>query len=387
MKYSSVAEAIPDSKIRSMMGRAAAIPDVISFAVGEPDFAAPQAAIDATKAALDRHETKYAPGAGVTELRQVYADYIAKMTGAPYTEENIVVTAGGMASLFLGLMCTVDTGDEVLVSAPYFCNYQQMISMCHGITVPVDVYEKDDFILTPEAVEQALTPRTKVLMLNSPCNPTGGVISQSALEALAKLAVEHDLFVISDEVYRHILFDDAEYHSIASLPGMAERTLIVDSCSKTFSMTGFRVGFGAGPKHLAGLMTKLTEGVYSNAVTFSQYGAIAAFQQSLFHCQEMCQEFQRRRDYIVSRLNAMPGIHCILPKGAFYVFANISGTGLTAQVFSDRLLEEAHVAVVPGDNFGSMDGSRYIRLSYATSMDLIQAGMDRMEQFCRSLSH
>lgn len=387
MKYSSVAESIPDSKIRSMMVRAAEIPDVISFAVGEPDFAPPQAAIDATKDALDRHETKYSPGSGVTELREVYAAYLSKMTGIPYTAENITVTAGGMAALFLGLMCTVDTGDEVLVSAPYFCNYQQMISMCHGITVPVDVYEKDDFILTPEAVENALTPKTKVLILNSPCNPTGGVISLEALKALAKLALEHDLFVISDEVYRHILFDGAEYHSIASLPGMAERTLIVDSCSKTFCMTGFRIGFGAGPAHLAELMTKLTEGVYSNAVTFSQYGAIAALQQALGDCEAMRQEFQRRRDYIVARLNAMTGIHCILPKGAFYVFANISGTGLTAQEFSDRLLEEAHVAVVPGDNFGSMDGSQYIRLSYATSMENIQAGMDRLEQFCQNLSH
>lgn len=385
MKYSSVAESIPDSKIRSMMVRADEIPDVISFAVGEPDFAPPQAAIDATKAALDRHDTKYAPGSGVTELREVYADYIAKMTGVPYTAENITVTAGGMASLFLGLMCMVDTGDEVLVSAPYFCNYQQMIAMCHGVTVPVDVYEKDDFILTPEAVEKALTPRTKVLMLNSPCNPTGGVISLEALKALAKLAVEHDLFVISDEVYRHILFDGAEYHSIASLPGMAERTLIVDSCSKTFSMTGFRVGFGAAPAHLAELMTKLTEGVYSNAVTFSQYGAIGAFRYALDNCQAMRQEFQRRRDYIVARLNAMPGIRCILPKGAFYVFANIGGTGLAAQEFSDRLLEEAHVAVVPGDNFGSKDGMHFIRLSYATSMENIQAGMDRLEAFCKSL--
>ncbi len=305
----------------------------------------------------------------------------------PYTAENITVTAGGMAALFLGLMCTVNSGDEVLVSAPYFCNYQQMISMCHGVTVPVDVYEKDDFILTPEAVEKALTPKTKVLILNSPCNPTGGVISLEALKALAKLAVEHDLFVISDEVYRHILFDGAEYHSIASLPGMAERTLIVDSCSKTFCMTGFRIGFGAGPARLAKLMTKLTEGVYSNAVTFSQYGAIAALQQALGDCEAMRQEFQRRRDYIVARLNAMTGIHCILPKGAFYVFANISGTGLIAQEFSDRLLEEAHVAVVPGDNFGSIDGSQYIRLSYATSMENIQAGMDRLEQFCQNLSH
>ena len=386
MKYSNTAESIPDSKIRSMMVRAASIPDVISFAVGEPDFAPPEAVIEATKAALDQRDTKYSLSAGVPELRQVYADYIFSMTGLPYGAENVVVSAGGMAALLLGLMCMVDPGDEVLVSAPYFSNYIQMISMCHGVTVPVEVYEKDDFILTPQAVERAITPKTKVLMLNSPCNPTGGVISEAALKELAELAVRHDLFVISDEVYRHILFDGLQYQSIATQPGMAERTLIVDSCSKTFAMTGFRIGFGTGPVHLIELMTKLTEGMYSNAVTFSQRGAIAAFQQALGHCEAMRQEYQRRRDYVVSRLNAMPGIHCIMPKGAFYVFANIRDTGLDADAFANALLDQQHVAVVPGDNFGSQEGSGYIRISYAASMETIKAGMDRMEAFCRSLS-
>lgn len=386
MKYSVTAESIPDSKIRSMMVRAAAIPDVISFAVGEPDFAPPEAVIEATKTALDQRDTKYSLSAGVPELRQVYAEYISKMTGLNYREENVVVSAGGMAALLLGLMCMVDPGDEVLVSAPYFSNYTQMISMCHGITVPVEVYEKDDFILTAEAVERAITPRTKVLMLNSPCNPTGGVISDSALKALAELAIRHDLFVISDEVYRHILFDGLQYQTIATLPGMAERTLIVDSCSKTFAMTGFRIGFGTGPVHLIDLMTKLTEGMYSNAVTFSQRGAIAAFQQALGHCEAMRQEYQRRRDYVVGRLNAMPGIHCILPKGAFYVFANIRDTGLDADQFANQLLDQQHVAVVPGDNFGSQEGAGYIRISYAASMETLKAGLDRMEAFCRSLA-
>ncbi len=386
MKYSVTAESIPDSKIRSMMVRAAAIPDVISFAVGEPDFAPPEAVIEATKTALDQRDTKYSLSAGVPELRQVYAEYISKMTGLNYREENVVVSAGGMAALLLGLMCMVDPGDEVLVSAPYFSNYTQMISMCHGITVPVEVYEKDDFILTAEAVERAITPRTKVLMLNSPCNPTGGVISDSALKALAELAIRHDLFVISDEVYRHILFDGLQYQTIATLPGMAERTLIVDSCSKTFAMTGFRIGFGTGPVHLIELMTKLTEGMYSNAVTFSQRGAIAAFQQALGHCEAMRQEYQRRRDYVVGRLNAMPGIHCILPKGAFYVFANIRDTDLDADQFANQLLDQQHVAVVPGDNFGSQEGAGYIRISYAASMETLKAGLDRMEAFCRSLA-
>ena len=385
MKYSKNAEAIPDSKIRSMMVRAASIPDVISFAVGEPDFDPPEAVIAATKAALDNRDTRYSLSAGIPELREEYAHYLSGITGLHYEGKNVVVSAGGMAALFLGLMCLLDPGDEVLISAPYFSNYVQMVSMCHGVTVPVDVYEKDDFILTPEAVEKAITPRTKVLMLNSPCNPTGGVISEDAMKKLAQLAVRHDLFVISDEVYRHILFDGIAYHTIAAEPGMQERTLIVDSCSKTFAMTGFRIGFGTGPVHLIELMTKLTEGMYSNAVTFSQRGAIAAFRESLGQCGEMCREYQRRRDYVVSRLNNMPGIHSILPKGAFYVFANISGTGLSAEDFANRLLDQQHVAVVPGDNFGSGDGLHYIRISYAASMETIQAGMDRIEAFCKSL--
>ena len=385
MKYAAMAEAIPASPIRDMMVRAAATKNVISFAVGEPDFLPAQSVLDAGKAALDHGDTKYAPGAGITELREVYADYLSQETGVHYTTDQVVVTAGGMAALFLGLMCTVDPGTEVLVSAPYFSNYSQMVAMCHGTTVPVEVYEEDEFVLSAEAVRRAITPKSRVLIINSPCNPTGGVISEGALRELAQLAVEHDLLVISDEVYRHILFDGEQYRSIASLPGMAERTLIVDSCSKTFAMTGFRVGFGAGPAHLIRLMIKLTEGVYSAAVTGSQRAAIAAFQSALPHSREMVAEYQRRRDYICARLNEMPGIHCIRPKGAFYVFANISGTGLPAVEFSNRLLDQAQVAVVPGDNFGAKGGDQYVRIAYATSMENIIEGCDRMERFCTEL--
>ena len=284
---------------------------------------------------------------------------------------------------YLKSLCSIlDPEDEVLVSAPYFSNYSQMVSMCHGTTVPVDVYEKDDFVLTPEAVKKAITPRSRVLILNSPCNPTGGVISFDALKKIAQIAIDNDLLVISDEVYSHIIFDGEKYHSIAELPGMAERTLIVDSCSKTFAMTGFRVGFGAGPNHLISLMTKLTEGVYSAGVTFSQRAAIEAFRSGMDYCEDMRKEYENRRNYIYDALNQIDGISCIKPKGAFYIFANISATGLSAKEFSDRLLDEAHVAVVPGDNFGSRDGSRYVRISYATSMENIIEGVKRISDFC-----
>ena len=382
MKYSKVAESIPASPIRDMMVRADAMEDVISFAVGEPDFTPTEQVIAAAKTALDKRDTKYAPGAGITELREVYAGYVSQMTGVHYDVSNVIVTAGGMASLFLGLLSLLDSEDEVLVSAPYFSNYSQMVSMCHGVTIPVDVYEKNDFVLTPEAVKKALTPRSKVLILNSPCNPTGGVITPDVLREIAQIATERDLFIISDEVYSHIIFDGEKYHSIVELPGMAERTLIVDSCSKTFAMTGFRVGFGVGPAHLISLMTKLTEGVYSAGVTFSQRAATEAFRSGLEHCEQMRQEYEKRRNYIYDALNKIPGITCIKPHGAFYIFANISGTGLSAKEFSDRLLDEVHVAVVPGDNFGSQDGSRYIRISYATSIENIVEGVKRISEFC-----
>lgn len=385
MNYGKMAEEIPASPIRDMMVRAAQIEDVISFSVGEPDFSPTDRIINAAKEALDQRDTKYAPGAGLTELRQVYSEYLTKQVGIKYTVPNVIVTVGGMSCLFLSLISILNPGDEVLISTPYFSNYYQMVKMCYGIPVPVEVYEKDDFIVTPDAIEKAITPRTKVIMLNSPCNPTGGVISKEALIEIARIAKEHDLFVISDEVYRHIIFDGEKYESIATIPGMAERTMIIDSCSKTFAMTGFRIGFGAGPKTWIELMIKMTEGVHSSTPTIGQRAAIEAFRSGLSYCDEMVREYQKRRDVIYTRLNEMKGISCIKPRGAFYVFANISGTGLSAKEFSDRLLEEAHVAVVPGDNFGSAEGYKYVRMSYATSMENILEGCRRMELFCNSL--
>lgn len=382
MQYSKMAEAIPASSIRAMMARAAEMEDVISFSIGEPDFPPPDGVIAAAKAALDRRDTKYAPGAGLMDLRKAYSAYLSKTLGSAYGPEHVIVTAGGMAALFLGLMSILEPEDEVLVSAPYFSNYAQIIAMCRGKTVPVEVYEADEFVLTPEAVERAITARTKVLILNSPCNPTGGVMEKAALERLAEIAKQHDLWVISDEVYRHILFDGAEFQSIAALPGMGERTLVVDSCSKTFSMTGFRVGFGAGPKHLIDLMAKLTEGVYASCVTVSQRAAIEALRTGFADCERMRREYQRRRDYMVEALNQIPGISCIWPKGAFYLFANISGTGMEAEEFAERLLEEAHVALVPGDSFGSQEGRHYVRISYAASMERLQEGVRRIRGFC-----
>jgi aminotransferase len=384
MKYAKTAEAVPASSIRDMMTRAAKLDDAISFSVGEPDFFPSQEVIDATRGAANAGYAKYSPGAGFEKLRQAYAEYLSGVDLVPYSGDEVIVTAGGMAALFLGIKCLLDPGDEVLIASPYFSNYAQAVMLCGGETVPVNVYEKDDFVLTPEAVEAAITPKSKVLLLNSPCNPTGGVLSTEATERLAELALKYDLFVISDEVYRSILFDGASYTSIASLPGLKERTLIVDSCSKSFAMTGYRVGFGAGPKHLIDLMIKLTEGVYSCAASVCQQAAIAALQGGSEHLQMMVREYEKRRDYICGRINAIRGLSCICPKGAFYLFVNVGGTGLKAREYSDQLLDAYRVAVVPGDNFGA-DATDYVRISYATSMEQIIEGCNRMEEFSNAL--
>lgn len=385
MKYSRIAENMPASPIRKMMVEAAKYSDSISFAVGEPDFKPCEEVFDAARASLAAHESAYSPGAGYDDLRKTYAEYLYKTVGLDYDYESVIVTVGGMSALFVGMMALLNEDDEVLVSAPYFSNYKQMIDMCHAKVVPVDVYEENNFVLTPEAVQACITDKTKLLLINSPCNPTGGIISEEALEKIAEIAIQNDLFVISDEVYRHIIFDGLKYSSIASLPGMRERTLIVDSCSKTFAMPGFRVGFATGPRKWIRLMIKLVEGIYSAVPDATQRAAVSAFKYGMNYCEEMRIEYQRRRDYIYDKLKDVKGLSCIKPSGAFYFYVNISGTGLYAEEFSTRLFNEKHVAVVPGTNFGASLGSSYIRISYATSMDNIKEGISRIIDFCSDL--
>nr|WP_283163342.1 pyridoxal phosphate-dependent aminotransferase [Sporolactobacillus mangiferae] len=367
------------------MVRAARIRDVISFAVGEPDFISAPNIIEAAKRSLDEGETKYAPGAGITKLREVYIRYLEEAIGVAYQADNCLITTGGMGALFLGLTALLNPGDEVILSSPYWTNYGQQIVLCGGTPVRVEVSEENEFILTADDVRQALTPRTKVILLNSPSNPTGSVMDRESLQQIAEIAKTHDLFVISDEVYRHILFDGQEYTSIASFPGMKERTLIVDSCSKTHAMTGFRVGFATGPDDLIREMTKVTEDVWSCVNSSAQYAAIEALTNGTAYREMMVKEYEKRRNYIYTRIKSTPLISCIKPMGAFYLFANIKGTGLSAKTFCDRLLEEQHVAVVPGDNFGS-GASGYVRISYATSMEKIKEGMDRVQAFVTNLN-
>lgn len=383
MKYGKLAENLQASPIRAMMVKAAHMDNVISFSVGEPDFITDDVILKDMAASLPK-ATKYAPGAGIDELREEYVKYLNETIGSDYKMEETMVTSGGMAALYLGFFCTLDPGDEVLIPAPYFPNYGPMVAMCGGKAIQIEVKEENNFILSVDDLKNAITEKSKVLLLNSPCNPTGALIDKKSLEEIAEIAKKQDLFVFTDEVYRHLNFDCDEIYSIATLPGMKERTLIIDSVSKSFAMTGFRVGFGTGPVELIQLMTKCVENVYSAVATPSQYAALAALRKGKPSMEAMKKEYKRRRDYLVSRVQKMDKIDCVMPGGAFYVFANIKKTGLTAEEFAERLLDEEHVAVVPGSNF-SKNASSYIRMAYGTSMENIEEGLNRLERFLSTL--
>lgn len=379
MQYSKLIGKLPSSPIRRMMVRAAEMGDVISFSVGEPDFLPQKSVLEAAKAAMEI-STKYAPGAGLNILRDTYAEYLNHALGTDYLRENVIVTSGGMSALFLSFSCLLNPGDEVLLCAPYFTNYAPEVLMNNGIPVMVNVYEENNFVVTSQAIRDAITSKTKVILLNSPCNPTGGIIDKNTLKEIADIAKEHDLFVISDEVYRHILFDGEEYCSISTFQGMKERTLIIDSCSKSCAMTGFRVGFAAGPEELITLFTRAVENIYSSVTTVSQYAAEEALKNGADYRAYMCSQYEKRRNYICDRISKMDKISCIKPKGAFYVFVNITKTGLDGNEFANRLLEEKRVAVVPGGTFGD-NGKYYVRMSYGTSMENLVKGLDRIEEF------
>ena len=384
MKYSTLANSLTPSPIRDMMNKAATMDDVISFSVGEPDFYPQDSVIQVVKDSIEK-STKYAPGAGIKELREAYINYINDLYHSDYTIDNVCVTTGGMGALYLGLFCLCDPRDEVIISAPYFTNYGPEIEMVHAKPVCVEVKEANNFVITPEAIEAAITDKTKVILLNSPCNPTGSVIEKAVLEKIAKIAIEHDLYIISDEVYRHILFDDQEYFSIAMVPLMKERTLIVDSCSKSCAMTGFRVGFALGNPQLIDLIVRTTENVYSCVPTISQYGAIEALNNGDKYRQYMLGEYQKRRDYVYQCILNIDKLTCCKPAGAFYIFVNVEATGLTAKEFSEQLLDKKHVAVVMGSTF-SNEATYYVRLAYATSMENIIEGMKRIAEFVEELN-
>jgi aspartate aminotransferase len=357
---------------------------VIHLEIGEPDFDTPAHIVEAAKRALDEGYTHYGPAAGLPELREAIAHEIATSRGISVQPDQVVVTPGGKPVMFYAILALCEAGDEVIYQNPGFPIYESMINFVGAKAVPLPLLEEKGFAFSIDDLKSRITPRTKMLVINSPANPTGGIIPPEDLKAIAELAVTHNFWVLSDEIYCRLLYEGT-HTSIAAQPGMADRTIILDGFSKTYAMTGWRMGYGVMPLNLAPSIVKLMVNSNSCTASFSQRAGVAAITGPQDEVNRMRAEFRRRRDAIVAALNAIPGVRCELPKGAFYAFPNVSGTGLSEREMADRLLTEAGVATLAGTAFGEY-GAGYLRLSYANSMENLMEATRRIGQFVESLA-
>ena len=358
--------------------------DVVGFGAGEPDFDTPQHIKDAAKKALDAGFTKYTPSSGIVELRQAIADKFKRENGLTYKPSQVIVSCGGKHSCFNTIMATCQEGDEVIIPSPYWLSYPEMVKLAGAKPVILETTDATEFKLTPDRLRTAITDRTRLLIVNSPSNPTGSVYTPAELKALGDECIARGVLIMSDEIYEHLLYDGAVHQSMASFsPAHQEHTIIVHGFAKAWSMTGWRLGFLAAPEPVAKAVDAIQSHSTSNPTSFAQKGAVAALTGPQDHLKVWLAEYAKRRSYAHQRLNAMPGVSCVNAKGAFYLFPNIAKTGLKSTEFCARLLEEEKVAAVPGIAFGA---DAYLRISYATSLANIQKGLDRMEQFVRRLA-
>ncbi|MDG2990986.1 pyridoxal phosphate-dependent aminotransferase [Candidatus Synechococcus calcipolaris G9] len=369
-----------DTKAKGMR---AAGEDICSFSAGEPDFNTPDHIKRAAQDALDQGKTRYGPAAGEPALRAAIAEKLNRDNQLAYAPSNIAVTNGGKQSLFNLMLALINPGDEVIIPAPYWLSYPEMVHLAAGVPVIVPTNAESGYRITPEQLEAAITPKTRLFVLNSPNNPTGMVYSPGEIQALAEVVVKHQLWVVSDEIYEKIRYDDTPHLSIGAVSSPAfERTIISSGFAKAYAMTGWRVGYLAGPEELINATIKIQGHSTSNVCTFAQFGAIAALNGSQDCVETMMMAFKQRRQIMYEGMAAIPGLSCIQPKGAFYLFVNISKTGLGSLEFCDRLLGEKKVAVIPGKAFGADD---HIRLSYATDVETIQKGIERIATFVSSI--
>jgi len=352
--------------------------DVIHLEIGEPDFATPENIVDAAVRAMRDGATHYTPASGLMPVREATASYISKRTGVPCTADNVVLTPGSKNILLFALLALIEPGDEVILPDPGYPIYSSLTNFVGARPVPLPVREGNDFRIDVEELRGLTTERTRLLIVNSPANPTGGALTRADCEAIAELAIERDLVVLSDEIYSRLLYD-GEHVSIYALDGMAERTILMDGMSKAWAMCGWRLGFGVMPVPLAKRMDTLMINSSSCAASFTQLAAVEAFESPLSDAavDAMREEFQLRRDVLVDGLNRIPGIRCHRPAGAFYVFPNIEATGWSERDLARALLEEAGVALLAGTAFGA-HGAGYLRLSYANSVDNIGRAIDRI---------
>jgi aspartate aminotransferase len=357
---------------------------IVYLQIGEPDFDTPANVRAAAKAAIDAGLTHYPPYAGLPDLRAAIAADTTARRGFAVEPSNVFVTVGGKGVMVYAILALVNRGDEVIVPDPGYPIYDSITSFVGGVSVPIPIRMENDFRLDVDELASLITPRTKLIVLNSPANPTGGVLTRSDIERIAELAQRHDLVVLSDEIYSRILYDGAEHVSIASLDGMAERTILLDGFSKTYAMTGWRLGYAIVPDWLVKAYGQLIINTISGVTAFAQAGAIEALRGPQDDVEAMVREFNARRDLVVDGLNAIPGIRCHRPTGAFYVFPDISGTGLTGAELAERLLQEAGVCVLAGTAFGGV-GVNHIRISYANSRENLTEALARIRAFVAPL--
>ena len=369
-----------DSKAKAMKSEGL---DVCGFGAGEPDFDTPEHIKAAAVAALDAGFTKYTPSSGIPELRQAISEKFATDNLLEYRPSQVIVSNGAKHACYNAILATCQPGDEVIIPAPYWVSYPDMVRLAGAEPVIVPTTERNAWKLTAENFENAMTPRTKMLIINSPCNPTGSVYTREELQAIVEVAAEEDISILSDEIYEKLVYDGTEHVSIASLSKEAyDLTITVNGFSKSYAMTGWRLGYLGAPEAIAKAVDSIQSHSTSNPCSFAQKGAVAALKGDQQPLADMRDEFDMRRNYMFDRISKIPNITAVKPLGAFYVLVNISQLGLTSQNFADRLLSKANVAVIPGAAFGD---DRTIRLSYATSIDVIKKGLDRFQDFCRTL--
>ena len=357
--------------------------DVCSFTAGEPDFDTPEHIKMAAKLALDQGKTKYGPTTGEMALREAIAKKLQQQNQLDYEAKNVIVTNGGKHSLFNLMLALIEAGDEVIIPAPYWLSYPEMVKLAEGTPVIVTTTAATDYKITPDQLQQAITPKTKLFVLNSPSNPTGTVYTPQEIRALAEVIVKNDIWVVSDEIYEHILYEGAKHLSIGAVSTAAfAKTIISNGFAKSYSMTGWRVGYLAGPETLIKAVSTIQGHSTSNVCTFAQYGAIAALESSQDCVHVMLNAFTERRKVILEGIRSIDKLSCPTPTGAFYVFVDIRQTGLSSLAFSEQLLASHQVAVIPGLAFGD---DHCIRLSYATDLESIHKGLERLADFVKAL--
>lgn len=372
------AEKMRPSGIRRFFDLVSEMPECISLGVGEPDFQTPWDIRDSAIHSLEIGRTKYTANAGLKELRIGICAWLKRKYGMDYKEDEALVTVGGSEAIDLAIRALVKEGDEVIIPEPCFVCYDPITTLTGGVPVPVATYEENEFRVTADQIRAAITPRTKILVLGYPNNPTGAVLRHEDLEAIAEVLRGTDVIVLSDEIYSELTYG-YRHESIATFPGMREHTIVVNGFSKTFSMTGWRLGYAAGPKPLIQAMTKIHQSCIMSAPTTSQYAAISALKDCDDDIVEMRRQYDLRRQYCVRKLNEI-GLKTFEPKGAFYVFPDVSILGLSSSEFCEALLKEKHVAIVPGNAFGD-SGEGFARISYAYSIDHLREAMKRIAEF------